>query len=93
VFSSERLSIFFEDECFEHQYDSEGVATGVRESFFIVDFVEGIAKDFPVDEGIEFRQEVVELVDVIELPFEGKEGVLTFVHGGKGKKTDGYSVT
>jgi hypothetical protein len=54
---------------------------GVGASFFFVDFVEVGAKDFPADEGGEFGQEVVELIDFIELVFEIEEGVLTVAHG------------
>ena len=73
----------FEDEDFEHKDDIEGGSSGIGESFFFTDFVEVVAKEFPVDDGIEFRQEVVDLVDFIELFFEVKEAELSFVfaHG------------
>jgi len=45
------------------RYDILGFGTGVGESFFLSDFFECGAKDFPVDEGVEFGQEVVELID------------------------------
>jgi hypothetical protein len=44
-----------------------------------VDFVEVVAKDFPVDNAIEFGKEVVELVDFIELCVEVEEAELSFV--------------
>jgi hypothetical protein len=77
---------FFEYEYFEHQHDIEGVATGIGESFFLSDFVEGGSKDFPVDEGVEFRQEIVELVDFIKLFFEVEESELSFGFGHERKK-------
>jgi hypothetical protein len=51
--------------------------------FFLADFIEYGAEYFPIDQRVEFRQEVVELVDFIELRFEIEEAELSFVftHG------------
>jgi len=48
------------------------------ESFFFTDFVEVGAKESPVDQSVEFGQEVVELIDFIELCFDLKERRMAF---------------
>jgi len=48
--------------------------------FFFSDVVEVWSKDFPIDEGIEFRQEVIDLIDFVELVFDIEEGGWTLVH-------------
>jgi hypothetical protein len=46
-----------------------------------------LAKDFPVDDGVEFGKEVVDLIDFIELCFEVEEAELSFgfAHGNETK--------
>ena len=41
----------------------KGFATGIGEPFFLTDFIEVGAKEFPIDQGIEFGKEVIELID------------------------------
>ena len=49
-------------------------------------FVEVLAKEFPIDEGVEFRKEVVKLIDLGELVFDIEERRGTVVHKVKRKK-------
>jgi hypothetical protein len=78
---------FFEDEDFEHEDNVEGVATEMVRIVLIADCVEIVAKDFPVDDGVEFGKEVVDLIDLIELCFEVEEAELSFgfAHGNVAK--------
>ena len=61
--------------------------TGIAATFLLSDFVVSVAKDFPVDAGIGFGQEVVELIDFIELRFDIEERRRTMVHKDKRKKS------
>jgi hypothetical protein len=88
---------FFEDEYFEHEDNVEGVTTEMVRIVLITDFEKVIAKDFPVDDGVEFGEEVVDLIDFIELCFEVEEAELSFgfAHGNetKGKMMNTIIVT
>ena len=44
---------------------SIGVGTSVGFSFFLSDFVEVGAKDFPLDEGVQFREKVIDLIEIL----------------------------
>lgn len=50
-------------------------------AFFFSNDFELVAKDFEVDDGLEFRQKVVDLVDFVELVFQVEESELSFVFG------------
>ena len=67
----------FEDEDFEHQDFIEGGASTLGGVFVFSDFAEDGSKQFPVDEGVEVRQKVVEFVDFCQLLFQIKEAVLS----------------
>jgi len=77
----------FQYENFEHEKDVEGRATGVGESFFFADFGEVGPKDFPIDERVEFRKKVVDLVDFVEMAFEVEEGELAHAESKIGENT------
>ena len=79
---------FFQDEDFEHEYDIVGFSSGVGASFFLSDFLESRAKAFPWDEGVEFRQEVVELLNLAEDVFGVEKGRRTMQHGRENEKNE-----
>jgi len=54
--------------------------TGVGESFFFADFVQVGAEHFPIDQLLEFGQEVVGLINLIELLFDVEEGRMARQH-------------
>ena len=82
-----RSAVLFENEDFKHQYNIEGRTAGVGVPFFCADFVEVAAEEFPVDEGVECRQEVIEFVDFIELCVEVEEAELSFGFAHRGRQS------
>ena len=68
------------------------MATGIGESFFLTDFIEVGAKEFPLDERFEFGKEVIELINLGELVFDIEERRRTMMHGMKkqGVRDDAY---
>jgi hypothetical protein len=70
-----------QNEDFEHEECIKRRPTGVRLAFFLADFVEGLAKNFPIDERVELGQKVVDGVNFVKLIFEIEKRILPgFAH-------------
>ena len=72
-FSSERLCRFFRMGILNMSMISKGFRPALASRSFSRNFVEVWAERFPIDESVEFGQEVVQLIDFVELVFDIEE--------------------
>jgi len=77
----------FQYENLEHKEHVEGGPTRVGEPFFVADFGEIGTKNCPIDERVEFRKDVVDLINFIKMIFKVEEGKLAHEKAKISKKT------